>query len=227
MLKKTKEKQKAISLRKAGRSYSEIGKSISISKATLSLWLRKIRLTPSQTKRLLRKGDVGRAAGAMKVRSMRIEKDKYIREKAREEAKQLIKDHLWLTGVILYWAEGSKEKVWRTGEKLAFTNMDLEMHRLFLRWLKKFLKVADNRIRFEIYIHRNSNIIRAKEFWSKKLNIPTETIRVYFKKSNQKSIRKNYQESYNGVLRIWVTKGTDLNRKVAGWIEGVIKYVGK
>lgn len=49
---KLKEKIRAIKLRKLGKSYSEIRKQVKVSKSTLSLWLRDIKLTPEQEKRI-------------------------------------------------------------------------------------------------------------------------------------------------------------------------------
>ncbi len=45
---KLKEKKKARKLRKKGKSYSEILKKVKVSKSTLSVWLRDIKLTAEQ-----------------------------------------------------------------------------------------------------------------------------------------------------------------------------------
>jgi transposase-like protein len=45
---KIQEKNEAIRLRKLGQSYKEIKRKVDVSKATLSLWLRDIQLTPQQ-----------------------------------------------------------------------------------------------------------------------------------------------------------------------------------
>ena len=49
---KFEEKIKAINLRKAGKSYGEIRKKIKVSKSSLSLWLKDIKLSSEQEKRI-------------------------------------------------------------------------------------------------------------------------------------------------------------------------------
>ena len=61
---KFKEKIRAIQLRKQGKSYSEILKKISVSRSTISLWLRNIKLTRKQKNILLRGRQKSRYAGA-------------------------------------------------------------------------------------------------------------------------------------------------------------------
>jgi len=53
---KLQQKIQAIDLRKSGRSYGEIRREIKVSKATLSLWLRDIVLTPEQEDRIYVEG---------------------------------------------------------------------------------------------------------------------------------------------------------------------------
>ena len=64
MILKTREKIKAVNLRKSGKTYSEILKIVPVAKSTLSIWLREVGLSKVQkqtitkrqiTKRLLRK----------------------------------------------------------------------------------------------------------------------------------------------------------------------------
>ncbi len=218
-------KDKAINLRKDGLSYSEILEKVPVAKSTLSLWLRLVGLSKRQHQRLSEKKLQAARRGAKFVNQRRLEKTALIKSLARKEVTNLIKDPLWLSGVVLYWAEGSKEKAWRPSEKVIFSNMDYQTIILMNSWFRKHLKCPDSQFVYEIYIHENADINRAKSFWSKMLNIDTERIRVYLKRHNPNSVRKNNNSRYYGVFRIVLLRGTDLNRKIAGWIEGVIEYL--
>lgn len=217
-------KEKAVILRKQGLSYTEVLKEVPVAKSTLSLWLRSVGLSKRQKQRLTEKKLAAAKRGGLKVQKTRIEKTKQIKNRARSEVKHFIHDPLWLTGTLLYWAEGTKEKEWRPSGRVTFSNMDLEMHRLFRQWLKRYTDIGENDLRYELYIHETKDIGKAKGFWTKNLNLSNQELRVYFKRHNPKSVRKNNNIDYNGLLTIRVLKSSNLNRKIAGWIEGVIEY---
>ncbi len=220
-------KERAISLRKSGLSYSEILETIPVAKSTLALWLGSVGLSKKQKKRITQKKLAAARRGGEIRRFQRVAKTKKIKVGAKLEVMRLITDPLWLSGTMLYWAEGSKEKEWRTGAKLAFTNMDPDALGIFSKWVKKFLHVPGEEFRYELFIHKNSDLNRALTYWSEKLFLQPEQLRVYFKKHNLKSRRKNRANKYFGVVKINILKSVDLNRKVAGWIEGVVQYLGK
>jgi len=109
------EKLKAIELRKAGLSYREIREQVPVAKATLSLWLRTVGLSRPQKQRLTEKKLAAAQRGWEKLRRERVERVAQTVAEAELEAARLIAvpDSLWLLGTALYWAEGSKPKVWR------------------------------------------------------------------------------------------------------------------
>lgn len=222
-------KEKAINLRRRGLSYSEILKQISVAKSTLSLWLRSVNLSKRQEQKLTEKKLASMRRGAIAKRNQRIEKTQFIKNEAVSEIKTISNRELWLIGAALYWAEGSKAKDHNISQGLIFNNSDPLMIGLFLKWLNNILKIKNNGIHFEIYIHENhkNNIENAKKFWAKitKRNV-SEFSRIYFKKNKINTKRKNIGQNYYGLLRIKVRKSSDLNRKVSGWIEGIIKNCG-
>jgi len=92
-------------------------------------------LTERQREKLKEKADDNRRKaglkGALARKCQRIEKEKKIRLEAKKELMDLIKDPLWLLGVVLYWGEGSKIKPWRISDGMIFSNMDSEMAFVF------------------------------------------------------------------------------------------------
>ncbi len=216
-------KEKAISLRKNGLSYSEIIKQVPVAKSTLAVWLQSVGLSNKQIQRITQKRIDAGLRGAQKRHQLRIEQTKNIKQLAREEAKELINNKLWIVGTVLYWGEGEKEKERRPSGRVSFSNMDVKAHKMFLKWSDTFLKVSRDLFTYSIFIHEQANISKAINFWSRELDIKKSKIDVYLKRNNPKTNRENTGEKYNGVFMIRIHKSTALNRRIAGWIEYVIE----
>ncbi|MDP3015100.1 MAG: hypothetical protein Q8N28_01670 [bacterium] len=222
-------KEKAINLRKLGFSYSEILKQIPVAKSTLSLWLRSVGLSKKQKQRLTEKKLASMQRGAIAKRNKRIEIVRLIKNKAISEIKNISNRELWLIGVSLYWAEGSKSKPHNISQGVTFSNSDPMMIKVFMEWLRKILKIPENDIKYEIYIHENSKnkVVDSIQYWSKITKASQNKFKyVYFKRNKVNTKRKNTNENYYGLVRILVNKSTNLNRKISGWIEGILGNCG-
>ena len=221
--------EKAISLRKLGLSYSEILQKIPVSKSTLSLWLRSVALAKKQKQRLTEKKLSAMQRGWEKRRKQRLETVLAIRQQADREIENISTKELLLMGTMLYWAEGSKSKEHNISQGVVFSNSDAFMVKLFLKWLMDAIKINPERITFEVYIHDSAleRAILIKEHWAKMTGFSIAKFdKIYLKKDKVKTNRKNTGSSYNGVLRVKVKKSTNLNRKITGWIEAIIKQCG-
>ena len=130
-------KNQAIALRRHGLSYSEILKQIPVVKSTLSVWFVDVGLAKKQRQLITEKRIAGRLRALESIRRNKIQRVRDIKDLAKKEVAVLIQDPFWLTGVILYWGEGTKERTHATSVK--FTNMDLQMHQLFLEWSRRYL----------------------------------------------------------------------------------------
>lgn len=222
-------KEKAINLRKRGFSYSEILIQIPVAKSTLSLWLRSVGLSKKQKQRLTEKKLASAKRGGEARQQQRILLTEKIQKRAKSEIDKISKRELWLIGISLYWAEGAKQKEHNISQKVAFSNGDPLMIKLFLKWLKEIVKISDSDIFFEIYTHKNSKnkINQIIKYWSKITNVPEyEFNHIYYKTNKIKTKRKNIGINYYGLLRVCVKKSTNLNRKISGWIDGIIQNCG-
>lgn len=220
------DRNQAIKLRNKGYSYTEILKSVNVSKSSLSEWLRHIKITNTQVERLRSKNAKARKLGSITLKRNRIEKTKTIINKAKLEIRNLSINHLKIIGTILYWTEGSKQKKHDPSKELIFSNSDPKMIRIYLLWLKECLLIKPCDIKFEIYIHETYNKTpkELSAYWSKITKFPILSLnKIYFKKNKVNSYRKNMGTNYHGVLRITVRKSTDMNRKVTGWIQGICR----
>jgi hypothetical protein len=215
------QKEKAITLRKQGHSYSEILKEVPVAKSTLSLWLRSVGLAKQQKQNITAKRIAGALRGARARKDQRIKITKEIKDGARQEIESISKRDLWLIGIALHWAEGAKEKENGTKAGVNFSNSDPKMILLFRKWLINTFSVNDSDLVYELYVHKTANIEEAQTYWSKILLISTKELRTYLKKSKIKTIRKNTGNDYHGLIRVKVNKSTNLNRKISGWIEGI------
>ncbi len=213
--------KKAIELRKKGLSYSEILKCVPVAKSTLSLWLRSVGLSKKQKQRLTDKKIASALRGATRKKEQRLILSESLKKTARNEIGKISNRELFLIGAALYWAEGSKQKDHSVSTRVRFSNSDPKMVKLFLLWLNKICKIPSPDIRCDLYIHEKKDIIRAKSFWQKEINLPIEGI--YFKRTKITK-RKNVGKAYYGLISINVKRSTNLNRKISGWIEGVCKY---
>lgn len=74
---------------------------------------------------------------------------------------------LKIAGLMLYWAEGAS-----TGRTVDFANSNVEMIRLFLRFLRKIIRITENRIRIFLYCYSNQHPAKLVNFWSKVTLLP-------------------------------------------------------
>ncbi len=219
---KLEEKEKAIKLRKKGYSYSEILKEVLVAKSTLSLWLRSVGLAKRQKQRLTEKRKIAQKRGWQARINKRIEITEKIKDLAKKDIAKINKKELWLIGVILYWAEGSKQKSNNVSARVSLGNLDPKVIKIFLKWLYEICEIALKDIDVRIHIHETGDELRAQNYWSKITNIPVSKFsNTIFKKHNPKTNRKFDNKNYYGLLRIDVKRSTNLNRKISGWIEGI------
>ncbi|MBI5699236.1 hypothetical protein HZC35_02860 [Candidatus Saganbacteria bacterium] len=220
------EKRKAIDLRKRGFSYREILESVPVSKSTLSLWLRSVGLSSKQKQRLSQKKLEASRRGARTLREKKLRAIKEIKAEAKADISKISLDRtkLWLMGTMLYWAEGSKEKINGPSGEVKFSNSDPLMIKFFARWLVEICKVPVNHIKYELYIHENNKrrLPLVKRYWADFLGLNVSVFKaVYFKKHKIRTSRKKIGDDYFGQIVIRVRKSTALNRQISGWIEGI------
>jgi hypothetical protein len=221
MIAKTNEKSRAVELRKAGYSYNEILNNVPVAKSTLSVWLRNLGIAKRQKQRLTVKRKAAQLKAQEACRTKRIRKEAFIIENAKKEISNLSKRDLWLIGVTLYWAEGTKQKSTNVSQRVTFNNSDPEMIVFFDKWLRDICKIPKRDLVYSIYMHRTADKDKIKRFWEKIIKHRID--RIYFKNHNPKTNRKNIEINYNGLLRIDVRRSTDFNRKIKGWTNGIVE----
>ena len=95
----------------------------------------------------------------------------------------------------LYWAEGHKKS-------FVFTNTDERMIRIFLKILRNYWNVGNNKIDLLIRITNNMDAISCIKHWKQATKLPLKNIRVNINNKQNKSKTKY------GVCRITIKKGS-------------------
>lgn len=216
-------KIKAVSLRKAGFSYKQILAVVPVAKSTLSIWLKSVNLSTAQKQALTDRKILAARRGGEAVKLKRIEQTKHIVSRAETEVGAVTSRELWLAGVMLYWAEGTKDKEYKPGTAVIFSNSDPAMIRVFLVWLDTIIKVPNDQICFEIYVHEScrNQVEKLKKYWADSTGFPPAIFTKVYYKTNKRAGNKGHKGvEYHGLLRIVVKRSSTLNRKITGWIKG-------
>ena len=182
---KPKLRQKALELRKEGKSYSQIKKELGVSKSTLSYWLRDYPLSTEQI-RLLR--DVSEVRIEKFRETMRKKKEARLSKFYIEEKRRLLpfnKRELLLVGLFLYWGEGVK------GLKttLGLNNTDPRVVKFYCYWLTKALDIPKEKIKANLHLYDDMEIEKEINFWSKELGIlRSQFNKPYIKNSKREGV---------------------------------------
>ncbi|GAA2422158.1 hypothetical protein GCM10010191_37300 [Actinomadura vinacea] len=211
----------AISLRKEGRTYREIAGSLGVSISTCSLWLRDVPAPP-------RPGHEQERVAAMW--QSRWAPYHEARERERHETKlaassefgDLDERDILLAGALVYWCEGSKDKIYRRQERLVFINSDPALVRFFLRFLQ-VAGVPREHLRFQLHIHETADIPASTRFWAELTGTPEDAFqKPVIKGHKPKTKRKNLVEDYHGCLCVRAVQSADLYPRVEGWAYGAM-----
>ncbi|RSO07950.1 hypothetical protein DMH18_23600 [Streptomyces sp. WAC 06783] len=210
---------RARELRGRGMTYDEIQVELGCSKSSISLWVRDL---PKPPRRSSEQASAIAKRGWETTLRRREEERQRTRQEAIGEVGTMSDRELFLVGVGLYWAEGTKSKPHNPQERVTFTNSDPGMIRLFLAWLA-LLDVAPERLQFRVHIHESADVGAAEQYWADLVGVDVGTFaRTTLKKHNPKTVRKNVGETYRGCLVVRVRQSADLYRRIEGSWCGIV-----
>jgi hypothetical protein len=164
-----KDKQKALRLRKTGKSYNEIKELLGIPKSTLSYWLKDIKWST------IIKDDLSRAItekSIIRLRQLNSIRGRHLSKlylEAQSEARdefELFKFHpTFISGISIYWGEGDK----LTRHLIRMGNIDPRMIKLFIKFLVEVCGVSRGKIRAHLLLYPDLDKKLCRSFWIKKL----------------------------------------------------------
>lgn len=179
---RTQDKQKALALRQKGYSYSQIKEELNVSKSTLSSWLQDYPLSEQKIKEL-RDWNPRRIENYRNT--MRKKREQKLFEAYKEmsgKIKELSSRELFLAGLFLYWAEGSKTK----NSSIGLTNTNPNMLKFYIKWLDLF-GVKKDQLRVSLHLYSDMDIKQQEKYWSKQLSIPISQFRKSYIKNTKLS----------------------------------------
>ncbi len=218
-----RDKEKAILLRKQGKSYNEITEILGVAKSTLSLWLKNVKMPSRIEKKFWNKT---RKNWAESITKFNKERAKIAREKAQEIQNSASKDigeiskrELFLIGIALYWGEGHKRSRWR----LDFTNSDPIMIKIIMRFFREILKIKEDKFSATAQIHPNTTSEKTVNYWSKITKIPKKQfLKTYTRVTPTSKRKRAFNTLPYGTLRISISD-VEITNKMKGWISGLEK----
>lgn len=211
-------KLKAIKLRTNGKSYTEISKLLSTSKSTLSYWLKSVPLKRKYREKFYTQRIENLSKGSQSQKERREREIENIIEKAEKEiAIPLPFKTCQLMGAALYWAEGSKTKMFE------FTNSDPYMILFIVKWIESVFKIFPANLKAVLNIYPQQNGYKIKKFWSDLTNIPIQN----FGKSYIKPPSNNYKKNnlYYGTIKIMIPKSMNIKHRIFGWVKASLKNI--
>lgn len=222
MKRKPIEYEKALVLRRTGKSIKKIAAVLGVSVSIVSVWCKGVELTEQQKEKLKRRKVNIRHLRRLAKQSHleKMFRVKRLFEDSLAEIKPLTGNELFLTGLALYWAEGFKSV---KESRLGFCNSDPRMIKFIIKWFEEALKVKreDFILRTEFNETHKDRTEEIKHFWSKLTGIHLSQFEKPF--YHRSVWLRDYpnRKDYFGVLRVRVRKSSELLNKTRGWINGL------
>jgi len=218
---KSEIRQNSIELRKKGFSIKEISQVLSVSKSSVSTWVRDVVLTDRQKVSLMNKNNSIEIIEKRRRTRLKNEADKkrVLINAASTEIRSIDQNMLKMIGIALYWGEGGK-----TMKGMArISNSDPELVRISMRFFREVCEVKEDRFRAHIHIHSIKMVKEAQKYWSIVTGIPeSQFYKTYvIKRKKLKNIRDTLKF---GTIDVGVCD-TKLLLKILGWIEGIKKQL--
>lgn len=215
-------KNRAIELRRHGRSVKDIAQELGVAKSTASLWVRDVILTIEQLEQLKKsqiKGrERGRIIGALVQKQARLKRIEEAKVEGRRTISSISKREMLLVGLALYAGEGNKTR------EVRFCNSDPKIINFMINWLIICFGINRNQIRLAVGIneaHRSRELL-VKDYWSKTTNLPLSCfVKTSFKKTSSHKIYENFNEHF-GTLDVRILQSKGLYYKIGGLIEALL-----
>jgi len=214
------QKEQAVALRKKGASIKQIAEQVSVSKASVSVWVREIKLSARQRSALSERGqkkDVIERRREKRILNTET-RHQLIIDSAKDQISDLSKQDLLIVGSALYWGEGGKTK--KGMARIA--NSDPKIIKLMMRFFSEVCGVKAEKFRGHVHTFSHLNTKRAEQYWSNISGIPTtQFFKTYSKPSTAGTGHKD--STPYGTFQIYVCD-TRVFLTIKGWIEKLSEF---
>ena len=192
MVRKQKEKNEALKLRKDGYSIRQISETLGVSKSSASTWVRDVKISNKGKERLRATRLEGQRKSQVAIAQITKQKAK----KAEQYATNVLQNNgdtiesKSLLCAMIYWCEGNKS----LADCVFFTNSDPRLIYTFLSLLRSIYALDETKFRVCMHLHAYHRADIQRKFWSKVTKIPEKQfIKPYQKKNTTKRKREGYQ----------------------------------
>ncbi len=202
--------------------YGAIAKRISISKSTLSRWLKDLPLSDQRILELRReawgRGEASRELFRTTMRKKRALHEQKIYRQQRKRFKTISSQTLFVAGLMLYLGEGDK----KDRSRISLANTDPWVIKFFVRWLTQFLGIPVNRMKAELHLYESMNVSAERKFWLKQVGFrPSQLYKDQIRKLRPASF--SYSESYrHGTCKLYgggVKEKTELMLSIRAFLD--------
>lgn len=209
------DKHLALKLRTDGKSYKEISSELGISKSTLSNWFSKLDWSEDVKSKLAH--EASRLARERFQVVVQANQARWVawredhRHQAIREFPNLQGNPLFVSGLMLYWAEGDNKL---SNSMVRLTNTDPRMIKIFLCFAREICKVDKAKIRLALILYPDLKDSECKPFWSKYTGIPVNQFyKTQFIKGSHPTRRLE-----KGICMVRIG-GIGLKEKILTWIN--------
>lgn len=169
--------KKARKLKKAGWQNKAISAELGITSSTVSRWCTEI---PNRFSKVIDQNQ--------KKRQLYYSQDQV-------NIKTMSPKQTRVFSALLYWCEGSK---YPSSNRICFTSCDPDLQKLFISLIRKGFDLDNSKFRIWLQLHTDHSEKDIKEFWSKKLNVPTnQFIKPKITKKNGGKYRTVYRGTFS------------------------------
>jgi hypothetical protein len=197
-------KEKAVSLRKSGLTYTEICQKLGyqVPKGTMSYWCKNIELAPELKEKLRRENlkhlDRVRAKALGSNRLKRAEYLEGLRRDNLHLVEKIDRDTAKVALAMLYLGEGSK---WKSHSGLQLGNSDPKLIRLYINLLDMCYDISRSKLRARISYRADQDIEELQRYWSSETGL--ESSQFYNTTPDKRTIGKETKrQGYKGVCVI-------------------------
>lgn len=210
--------EQAVSFRKRGFSYREIAKICGVSVGTVSAWLTPLAFSTEVTKQNRRRAAKENATRIALINKARVTE----RKKQYAEAERLATveyqnyrhNPLFMAGLMLYVSEGDSAHP----RLIRLAGSRPELHAVFIRFLRQYLGVEKQTIRFWLLLYPDLDEVACMQHWSKKIGVSVSQ----FYKNQYVEGRSTKQTLHFGVGNT-IIGSTLLKKKLTQWIKLALK----
>lgn len=222
MVRNTEKYDQVISLRKRGFTLEEVARYCDISKSTASEWLKDKAFSDLVTKQNVKRAGAENAKRLKLINKARnVERTARYREAVRSaetEYKHYKKDPLFTAGLTLYFGEGDNKHK----RLIRLANANMEVHKVFIRFLTEYLGIKRDMIHFWILLYPDHDETKCMKKWSKTVGIGYSQFH-----KNQVIQHKSSKRTLHYGVGNTIIGSTVLKCKLNRWIELAVKELSK